>query len=196
MLNIKPYHLLTVFILLALFSCKKEEPKEQWISLFNGKNLDDWQVKINGFELGDNAFNTFRVKDSAIVVNYDNYSDFKDYYGHIFYKDSFSNYRLKFQYRFIGPQAPGGQAWATKNSGVMLHCQSPQSMEINQGFPVSLEAQLLGGIDEGIERPTANLCTPGIHVTLKDKFETTHCINSSSKTFLSDAYNLTSLFQL
>lgn len=188
MFRTRPYHLFTVVILLSLFSCKKEKPKEQWISLFNGKNLDNWHVKINGFELGDNAFNTFRVKDSALVVNYDNYSDFKDYYGHIFYKDSFSNYRIKFQYRFIGPQAPGGQAWATKNSGVMLHCQSPESMGINQGFPVSLEAQLLGGIEAGVERPTANLCTPGIHVTLNDKLETTHCINSTSKTFYGEEW--------
>ena len=97
MLRIKSQYLFTIFILLVLFSCKKAEPKEQWISLFNGKNLDGWHVKINGFELGDNAFNTFRVRNNSIVVNYDNYSNFKDYYGHIFYKDSFSNYRLKFQ---------------------------------------------------------------------------------------------------
>uniref|UniRef100_UPI0026281E3F 3-keto-disaccharide hydrolase n=1 Tax=uncultured Winogradskyella sp. TaxID=395353 RepID=UPI0026281E3F len=89
---------------------------------------------------------------------------------------------------FVGKQALGGQAWATKNSGVMLHCQSPQSMKINQGFPVSLEAQLLGGLEEGIKRPTANLCTPGLHVTLNDELETTHCINSTSKTFYGEEW--------
>jgi len=72
--------------------------------------------------------------------------------------------------------------WAFRNNGFMLHSQSARSMLKNQNFPVSLEAQPLGGRSEG-ERPTMNLCTPGTNVVLGDSLHTTHCINSSSGTY-------------
>ena len=46
----------------------------------------------------------------------------------------------------------------------MLHSQNPYTMLKNQEFPVSAEAQLLGGIGSG-DRTTGNICTPGIDVT-------------------------------
>ena len=117
----------------------EKETTKGWIQLFNGKNLEGWQVKINGFALGVNAFNTFRVNNNSLVVSYENYDHFKDYYGHIFYKNSYSNYRLRLDYRFVGEQCKGGEGWATKNSGVMIHSQSPKSMGKDQEFPVSIE---------------------------------------------------------
>ena len=174
-------------------SCKEKTNKESvedvgvqtenWISLFNGVDLDGWRVKINGHPLGENIHNTFRVEDSLMTVSYDGYDTFGDSYGHIFYEQPFSSYKLRLHYRFIGEQPSDGQAWATKNSGVMLHSQSPESMELNQGFPVSLEAQFLGGIEEGIDRPTANLCTPGMHVIMQDSLVTKHCIRANAPTF-------------
>jgi hypothetical protein len=56
-----------------------------WRTLFNGKNLDGWIVKIHHHELGDNYANTFRVVDGRIQVNYDDYEEFNDRYGHLFY---------------------------------------------------------------------------------------------------------------
>jgi len=169
---------------------KKEDPevKEKWVQLFNGKDLDDWLIKINGHPLNDNIHNTFRVDNGVIKVSYDGYDKFGESYGHMFYKNSYSNYRLRLQYRFIGEQVSDGQGWATKNSGVMIHSQSPESMELNQGFPISLEVQLLGGLDEGKERPTANLCTPGTHVVMDNQLITEHCINSSSQTFYGEEW--------
>ncbi|MFM1963623.1 MAG: hypothetical protein RLZZ172_2468, partial [Bacteroidota bacterium] len=38
-------------------------PKENWISLFNGKDLSNWTVKIFHHEVGDNYGNTFRAED-------------------------------------------------------------------------------------------------------------------------------------
>ncbi len=105
-----------------------------------------------------------------------------------FIKPPFSSYKLKLQYRFVGNQINGGASWAEKNSGVMIHSQSPKSMGIDQDFPVSIEVQLLGGIDNEKERPTGNLCTPGTHVEMKNELITEHCINSSSKTFYGDQW--------
>src|SRR5690606_27515480 len=39
---------------------------EEWIQLFNGKNLDGWTPKITGYEYGENYANTFRVEDGMI----------------------------------------------------------------------------------------------------------------------------------
>ncbi len=174
-----------VFLLLAVFiflGFQNSAKKEKWISLFNGKDLKGWVVKIKGHSLGDNYKNTFRVVNGNLQVNYDEYDQFDDAFGHIFYKTPFSDYKIRLDYRFIGEQAKGGQAWATKNSGVMLHCQDPTTMGLQQSFPVSIEMQLLGGLDNG-ERPTGNVCTPGTNIYLKGEKEITHCINSTSPTY-------------
>jgi len=192
----KNFLLLTI-VGIFLISCKSDKKnlvkenkntKENWIQLFNGKDLNDWIVKINGYPVGENIHNTFRVKDSVLKVSYEGYEDFGQSYGHIFYKNPFSSYRLKLQYRFVGEQAPGGQPWAKKNSGVMLHSQSPKSMGVDQGFPISLEAQFLGGVESGVERPTGNLCTPGTHVEMNGNLITDHCINSTSETYYGEEW--------
>ena len=187
--------LLLLVLLLGFFThCKIADKKnteidttktkitENWQSLFNGGNLDGWLVKIKGFELNDNYKNTFRVENGVIKVSYDGYENFTDQFGHLFYKSSFTNYKLRLQYRFLGEQVNGGQNWATKNSGIMLHCQSPQSMLINQGFPISLEAQLLGGVNLNEPRPSGNLCTPGTHVIMNNELITEHCIQADCET--------------
>jgi hypothetical protein len=177
--------LLGCFCLFLLNSCKKKEEtqqKEAWVSLFNGKDLNGWLIKINGYELNENAFNTFQVVDGVMKVSYKEYDTFTNQYGHIFYKTPFKNYKLRLQYRFVGKQVKGGAGWAHKNSGIMIHSQSPESMELNQEFPVSLEVQFLGGLVEGEERPTGNLCTPGTHVEMNGELITDHCITSTSET--------------
>ena len=156
--------------------------KEEWLSLFNGVNLDGWDVKIAGYDLNDNFQNTFVVEDSMIKVKYDGYKEFGARYGHLFYKEPFSFYRLKVDYRFVGEQCPGGEGWALRNSGVMLHGQPAATMLKDQDFPISIEAQFLGG-DGQNERHTLNLCTPGTHVVRNDSLEEAHCMDSNSKTY-------------
>jgi hypothetical protein len=159
----------------------------KWIQLFNGKNLDGWKVKITGYELNDNHGNTFRVEDGVLKVAYDQYEKFDGKFGHIFYRQPFSNYLLRVEYRFVAQQCPGGPGWAFRNSGIMIHGQSPESMRKEQNFPVSIEVQLLGGGGTGT-RPTANLCTPGTHVVMDGKLVTRHCNSSSSKTYHGDQW--------
>jgi len=159
----------------------------RWISLFNGKNLDGWKVKITGYDLGDNFGNTFRVEDGILKVCYDQYDKFGGKFGHIFYKEKFSHYRLRLEYRFVGEQVPGGPGWAFRNNGIMIHCQSPESMTKDQNFPVSIEVQLLGGNGKD-KRSTGNLCTPGTHVVINDQLVTQHCISSRSKTYHGDQW--------
>jgi len=161
--------------------------QDEWTPLFNGKDLDGWTPKFAGHPLGENVLDTFRVEGGAIRVSYDKYEKFGNKFGHLFYKEPFSRYRIRIEYRFVGEQSPGGPGWAFRNSGVMLHCQDPATMEKDQPFPVSIEAQFLGGKETG-ERPTANLCTPGTNVVIDEKLVTTHCLNSKSKTVRGDAW--------
>ncbi|SOE21901.1 protein of unknown function [Spirosomataceae bacterium TFI 002] len=161
---------------------------EEWQELFNGKNLDGWNVKIRGNELNDNYKNTFRVEDGYLTVSYDGYDDFARKYGHIFYEKPYSYYKLKTTHRFIGDQAPKGEGWALRNSGVMIHGQTAESMGLNQDFPISIEVQLLGGNSDGKERSTCNLCTPGTNVWYNGKLDTRHCISSTSKTYNGDQW--------
>lgn len=160
---------------------------EGWIPLFNGRDLDGWTPKIRGHELGENWGNTFRVEDGLLKVRYDQYDTFDNRFGHLFYKRSFSNYILRVEYRFVGKQVPGGPGWAFRNSGVMIHGQTAESMELNQDFPVSIEVQLLGGSGQGT-RPTFNLCTPGTHVVMAGNLIRRHCTNSTSQTYHGDQW--------
>ncbi|MBI4892243.1 MAG: DUF1080 domain-containing protein [Acidobacteria bacterium] len=154
-----------------------------WIQLFNGKDLEGWTPKITGYEVGENFGNTFRVENGTLKVSYDQYGgQFNNRFGHLFYKDAFSYYRLVVEYRFVGEQCGGGPAWALRNSGAMLHGQPARSMKKDQDFPISIEVQLLGGNGKD-PRTTANLCTPGTNVVMNDKLFTPHCINSKSKTY-------------
>lgn len=197
----KTITVIIIFTLLFFVSCKDKpetdkaaiategEIEEKWVSLFNGKDLEGWTPKIRGFDYGDNIYNTFRVEDSVIKVSYDGYNDeFKDQFGHLYYKTPFSNYRLKIEYRFTGNQLKDGAEWATKNSGVMIHCEDPKNIDKDQKFPLSIEVQMLGGINEGESRSTGNLCTPGTNVVIKNKLVTEHCNNSNSETYYGEQW--------
>jgi hypothetical protein len=182
--------LIIYFLLVALvFSCEKQNrpDEKEWIQLFNGKDLSGWQVKITGHDLNENFGHTFRVEDGILKVKYDQYDSFREQFGHLFYEKKFSYYLLAVEYRFTGEQCKGGPDWAKRNSGAMLHSQDPATMLKDQDFPISIEAQLLGGLGEG-NRPTANLCTPGTQVHLGDTLFTPHCISSQSKTYDGDQW--------
>jgi hypothetical protein len=176
----------------AIFACVPSMPRSMpaqvppdgrdWVQLFNGKNLDGWTTKIAGHDLGDNYGDTFRVRDGLLTVSYDQYTTFGDRFGHLFYRGTYSHYRIAVEYRFVGKQARGGPAWALRNSGIMVHGQRPETIRRDQDFPISIEVQLLGGGGAG-ERTTANLCTPGTHVVIGGALFTTHCLNSQSKTY-------------
>ncbi len=182
--------ILSLFVTVVAVPTAGDEPRRgAWVSLFNGKNLEGWTPKIRYHEAGENYGNTFRVEDGLLKVRYDEdaYPQFDQRFGHLFYKTPFSHYRLRVVYRFVDAQSPGGPGWAFRNSGLMLHGESPETMTVDQDFPASIEVQLLGGNGKN-ERTTANLCTPGTNVVKGGKLFLPHCTKSSSKTYHGDQW--------
>jgi hypothetical protein len=178
--------------LLTMMTCvpgmaQNDPSKKEWMQLFNGKDLEGWDVKIAGYDLNDNFGKTFRVENGVMKTAYDQYGQYKNRFGHIFYHQKFSHYIVAAEYRFVGEQTPGAPDWAFRNSGIMVHSQSARSMKKDQDFPICIEVQLLGGKETG-ERSTANLCTPGTNVEMNGKLITQHCVNSTSKTYRGDQW--------
>lgn len=163
--------------------------RKDWQQLFNGRNLDGWTPKIRHYPLGQNFNDTFRVENGVLKVSYDKYDTFEERFGHLFYKDKFSYYIIAAEYRFAGEQVKGAPAWALRNNGLMLHSQAPETMGLDQDFPISIEAQLLGGGPEGSPaRTTLNVCTPGTEIFRNGMMVRSHCTNSTSPTFYGEQW--------
>ena len=156
-----------------------ETDGQQWIPLFNGKDLEGWTPKFKGYVLGENPYYIFRVENGILKVSYEDTGKFDGAFGHLFYQVPFSHYRLRSEFRFTGQQAAGGPQWSFMNNGFMIHSQRPESMDIDQSFPTSIEVQLYGS-DATHQRTMGNICTPQTHVVVDGELITKHVIPSDS----------------
>lgn len=182
-----------------LFSCTQnkagvtdimdQEAMPEWIQMFNGQNLEGWIPKIQHHETGENYANTFRVKDGIIEVNYDDYNEgFNDRYGHLFFEKPFSSFHMTWEYRFTDQWLEDAASYTYRNSGVMFHSQAPNTILKEQDWPISVEWQMLAEEEEGVARPTGNMCSPGTDVFFEGEKDPRHCINSTSPTFKWDEW--------
>jgi hypothetical protein len=162
---------LSIAIIASLMACPVRA--ENWIQIFNGRNLDGWTPKFAQMPVGENHHNIFRVEDGMLKISYADCPKFDGRFGHLFYKTPFSHYRIRAEFRFTGEQAAGGPDWAFRNNGFMLHCQAPETMKLEQDFPNSIEMQFLGSDpakgDKFSNRPMGNVFTPGTRITLNGK---------------------------
>lgn len=180
--------LVVLAFLNPLFAFGQEKATGEWMSLFNGKDINDWLVKIHHHETGDNYGNTFRVNDGILQVRYDEYDHFNDRFGHLYYKTPFSYYHLVVEYRFTGEWRKDAPSYTILNSGVMFHSQDPRTMLKEQDWPISVEMQFLASLNDGKPRPTGNMCSPGTHIVYEGNLDSRHCIDSRSKTFAADEW--------
>lgn len=166
---------MSLMTVLLSISCRVEPETseiENWEVIFDGTDLDDWTPKFHRMEVGQNYRNTFRITDSLLHVAYDEYDSFNHEFGHLFYKKKYSHYRVRTEYRFLDTQLKNRPDWAFANNGIMLHSQSAESMTLNQPFPLSIEFQLL----QGINRPTGKFCTPACEVEYNGSQYPNHCL--------------------
>ena len=163
--------------------------RDAWEPLFNGRDLSGWNPKIAGHPLGENFGDTFRVEDGILSVRYDAYGDnFDNRFGALFYHEKLRNYRLRVEYRFVGETAPGGPPWGFRDSGIQYHCQAPESMGLDQPFPVSLEYNLHGG-NGTEERPVGAVCANGMFIEVDGARNASYCTPPTvSRTFHGDQW--------
>lgn len=199
-----PRHTLTVPTLLAVLAaagCRGElepvdeeqvpipqAPELRWRPLFDGESLDGWTPKFAGHPVGENVRDTFRVEDGLLKVSYDDYESFDGLFGHLFFEGEFERYEVRAVYRFVGDQCPGAPGWAFRNNGLMLHGQTPESMGLDQNFPVSIEAQMLGQVEGGGERANGGVCTPGTLIEVDGEVTRSHCVPSDGPTSRGDGW--------
>jgi len=160
---------------------------QPWHPLFNGRDLSGWTVKIAKHPLGENYADTFRVEDGVIKVAYDRYGRFDEQFGHLYSNQAYSNYILQLEYRITGAAVADSPPWAKLNSGVMIHSQSPLSMDVGQLWPASMEFQFLA-VGTSAGKQTGNVCTPGTNLERGGKLLTEHIIDSSSKLYPLDEW--------
>lgn len=181
-----------IFLTLLLIGCgssRLSPAQEGWDAMFNGENLDGWTVKIHHYDTGDNYGDTFRAEDAIIKVRYDQYEgDYNDRFGHLYFDRPYAYFHLSMEYRFVGNIHPGAPSLVEKNSGVMFHSQDPRTMLREQNWPISVEMQLLAGLEDGKQRPTGNMCSPGTDVVYEKKIDPRHCIRHKSETFYGDQW--------
>jgi Domain of Unknown Function (DUF1080) len=190
----KRQHLFLIILPILLFSynhkrmADEKKDTQKWVSLFNGKNLYGWQVKIAGYKLGENFGNTFRVENGILSTRYDQYDSFRNKFGALYYNKKFSDYRLRVEYRFVGETAPGAPSWGYRDGGIQYHCQPPATLGFDQHFPVCLEYNLLGGNGKD-ERPVGEICASGTYVEIDGKRNGSYCTPPTVKrTFPGDQW--------
>ena len=163
---------------------RPDPDREEWVQLFNGRDLAGWTAKVAKHPAGENYAHTFRVRDGVLEARYDEYGgDYAAQFAHLYYHRPYSHYLLAFEYRLVGALYPGAPPYTLRNSGVMIHAQDPRTMPPAQNFPISVEMQLLGGLGDGKPRPTGNMCSPGTAVVFEGKVDPRHCIDSASRTY-------------
>lgn len=171
---------IAAFAIASLNAADTPTDQPGWISLFNGKDLEGWTVKIAKHPLGENYADTFRVEDGVIKVAYDKYGKFDQQFGHLYSNLAYSRYILRLEYRFTGTAMADSPPWAKLNSGVMIHSQSPLSMAVEQLWPASMEVQFLcTGTKAG--RQTGNACTPGTNLERDGELTTDHIIEATGQ---------------
>lgn len=121
---------------LMVFSCSTEKN----IELFNGENLDNWNIVVDS-EDGEPA-DLFYVKDG--VLNTTGIP-----HGYIRTKESYSNYKLHLEWRWTEDPS---------NSGVLINVQGKEMI-----FPKCIECQLWDGKAGDIV-----LMGKGTSITIKD----------------------------
>ena len=127
-----------VFVSLSLlvFSCNTEKK----IELFNGQNLDNWNIIVDS-EDGEPQ-DLFYVEDGIMHT-------LGDPFGYIRTRESYANYKLHLEWRWTNEPS---------NSGVLLNVQGKEMI-----FPRCVECQLMHGKAGDIV-----LMGKGTAITIKD----------------------------
>jgi hypothetical protein len=105
------------FLFLSCFSLKKANSQDGWISLFDGKTLNNWKASENPA--------TFRVDSGMIIVNGPR--------AHLFYEGDVMKHNFKnFEFKAVLMTTPGS------NSGIFIHTAYQETGWPSKGYEIQV----------------------------------------------------------
>lgn len=108
-------HLLAIVSVMFVASACFADDKDDWIPLFNGRDLTGLKVHFKDADKDADPAKTFSVKDDVLVVS-----------GkptcYIYTDKSYSNYVIRYDWRFPEGSSP------ESNSGCLVHIQLPHKV--------------------------------------------------------------------
>lgn len=128
----------------VLFGCSEQKESAEWSNLFNGENLQGWQIFGGNGKFSDEnslkAENIFSVKNGAIQVYADAKTGSKQELAVLISDKAYSRYHLQVEYRWLeGRFQPRDKA--NRDSGILVHAHTwlkgpwpwPPSIEMQMG---------------------------------------------------------------
>jgi len=140
--------------------------KEDWIVMFNGKDLTGWTPKSPSTTLAT-IFGTPSRRGRPAQGAFTTRQNFDGQFGHLFYKEPFSYYRWVVDTASIGSRRRES-AWDLRTARHAAFARSAHHAA-RQTFPISIEGQLLGGNSDGKPRPPPTCCSPGTEIVYQHK---------------------------
>src|SRR4030095_1407778 len=110
-----------------------------WIPLFNGKNLDGWYTWLPSMGRDNDPDGVFKVDDGVLHILDLPEADQEQEFGYIATNNEYSNYRLRFQYKW-GSKRFAPRAHDPRDSGLLYHFIGPDRI-----WPASVECQVQEG---------------------------------------------------
>ncbi|MCM8530756.1 MAG: DUF1080 domain-containing protein [Lentisphaeraceae bacterium] len=136
----KLFILTQIFLLSAFLTA--EEKKENWQSLFNGKDLSGWEIAIRGQDTDKDKGKYFSVHEGNLHIYKDTHPDEMIEYGVIMSKKSYKNYRLKFEYKW-GEKRFAPRKYVKRDTGLLVHAYDDNRNNWRGGaWPLSVECQI------------------------------------------------------
>lgn len=126
-MNISVYFLMMLLFLSVLTSCDQEKKTDEWIELFNGKDLSNWQA--------NESPESFKVVDGVIVAN--------GVRSHLFYVGdgkepvNFKNFELNLDVK----------TYPLANSGIYFHTAHQKEGWLDQGYELQVNSTHRGAGD-------------------------------------------------
>jgi len=120
-------HLFVICLLFMMIHCKSKPDQNNTssINLINSKDLTGWHIDVPAMDTNPAAQNPFIIRNGILV-------SLGTPGGHLITDQSFENYRVELEYRFVG--TPG-------NCGALVHASTPR--RLYSMFPQSIEVQMM-----------------------------------------------------
>jgi hypothetical protein len=134
-----------LLLTLIITSCSEKEKDQEWISLFNGKNLEGWETYLSyqpgsGNEeiigVNKDQDNIFSVVDGSIRID-------GRIWGALTTLEEFENYHLRFKFKWGEKRYPPREN-EKRDSGLLYHCVGPHGAQSDHWMR-SHESQIMEG---------------------------------------------------